>query len=155
MDSYFLLKSLHLVGVVMFLGNIIVTAWWKVAADRTKDPQIVAFAQRQVTLTDWIFTLGGVVLVLGGGVGTAAAGGLPLSTPWLAIGLALFVASGVIWIALLIPLQMRLARLARDFAAASTIPAAYWRLERLWMGFGILATVLPLANVPVMVFKPG
>ena len=28
-------------------------------ADRTRDPKIIAFAQRQVTLTDWVFTFGG------------------------------------------------------------------------------------------------
>jgi len=66
-NTYLWLKSLHLLGVVMFLGNIIVTGWWKFMADRTKNPVIIAFAQRQVTLTDWIFTAGGVILVLAGG----------------------------------------------------------------------------------------
>jgi hypothetical protein len=28
--------SLHLLGVVLFLGNIIVTALWKLLADRTQ-----------------------------------------------------------------------------------------------------------------------
>jgi hypothetical protein len=32
---------------VVFLGNIIVTAWWKMAADRTRDPPTIAYAQRQ------------------------------------------------------------------------------------------------------------
>ena len=48
-NSYLWLKVLHIVGVVLFLGNIIVTGWWKNMADRTKNPQIIAFAQRQVT----------------------------------------------------------------------------------------------------------
>ena len=90
MDSYLLLKTLHLVGVVIFLGNIIVTAWWKVMADRTRDPKIIAFAQRQVTLTDWVFTFGGVTLVAIGGYGNAALHGMPLpplmscTFPWTA-----------------------------------------------------------------------
>jgi uncharacterized membrane protein len=36
MDNYLLLKSLHVLGVVIFLGNIIVTAVWKALADRTE-----------------------------------------------------------------------------------------------------------------------
>ncbi|SHK37447.1 hypothetical protein SAMN05444000_1272 [Shimia gijangensis] len=33
-------------------------------ADRTLEPRVVAFAQRQVTLTDWLFTFGGVLITL-------------------------------------------------------------------------------------------
>lgn len=153
MDSYSLLKSLHIVGVVLFVGNIIVTGWWKVMADRTRDPRIVAFAQRQVTLTDWVFTLGGVCLVMLGGLGNALLHGMPLSTSWLLTGNILFLASGVVWLAVLVPLQIKLGRMARDFASADTIPDAYWRPARLWLWFGALATVLPLAVIPVMVFK--
>jgi uncharacterized membrane protein len=153
MDSYLFLKTIHLVGVVIFIGNIVVTAWWKVMADLTRDPKIVAFAQRQVTLTDWVFTFGGVVLVAVGGIGNAWLHGMPMTTLWLALGNALFAASGLIWIAVLIPLQTKLARLAREFATATAIPERYWRLERLWGLFGAVATALPLANVVVMVFK--
>lgn len=72
MDStYLILKSLHIVGAVIFLGNIIVTGWWKVMADRTGDPKIIAFAQRQVTFTDFVFTAGGAALTLATGVGNA------------------------------------------------------------------------------------
>jgi uncharacterized membrane protein len=155
MDSYLLLKTLHLVGVVIFLGNIIVTAWWKVMADRTRDPKIIAFAQRQVALTDWVFTFGGVTLVAIGGYGNAALHGMPLTVGWLAWGNALFIASGVIWIAVLIPVQIKLARIARTFADRGILPQAYWRLEMLWGVFGAIATILPLANIAIMVFKPG
>lgn len=70
-NTYLLLKSLHILGAVIFLGNIIVTGWWKVMADRTRNPVVIAFAQRQVTLTDFIFTGGGVVLILATGLGNA------------------------------------------------------------------------------------
>lgn len=152
MDSYLLLKTLHIVGVVLFIGNIIVTAWWKVMADRTRDPKIIAFAQRQVTLTDWVFTFGGIVLVAIGGYGNAALHGIPMTLAW---GNALFILSGVIWVAVLIPVQTKLARIARTFADGGTIPETYWRLEKLWGLFGGIATVLPLANIAIMVFKPG
>ena len=33
--SYDAFKVIHLLGVVLFLGNIIVTALWKMLADRT------------------------------------------------------------------------------------------------------------------------
>ncbi|NBX00290.1 MAG: DUF2269 family protein, partial [Methylophilaceae bacterium] len=57
--TYLLLKSLHILGIILLMGNIIVTAWWKFMADKTKDPSVIAFAQRQVTLTDFVFTAPG------------------------------------------------------------------------------------------------
>lgn len=153
MDSYPILKILHLVGAVMFVGNIVITGWWKAMADRTRDSRIVAFAQRQVTLTDWVFTFGGVVLVAIGGIGNAILLGVPLTAHWLQWGLALFFLSGILWVAVLIPLQIRLGRMARGFATADTIPKEYWQLARWWNAFGILATLLPLAVIPLMVYK--
>lgn len=47
-DVYSTLKNLHILGVILFLGNIIVTAWWKVMADSQSNSMVVAFAQRQV-----------------------------------------------------------------------------------------------------------
>jgi uncharacterized membrane protein len=123
-------------------------------ADHTRDSKIIAFAQRQVTTTDWMFTFGGVTLVAIGGYGNAALHGMPLTVTWLAWGNVLFLLSGVIWIAILIPVQIRLARITRMFAEAGSIPDHYWRLEALWVVFGVIATVLPVANIPIMVFKP-
>ena len=154
MQTYLALKSLHLLGVVLFVGNIVVTGWWKVMADRTRHPAIVAFAQRQVTMTDWLFTFGGSTLVVVGAYANVYLHDLPLDAPWLVWGQALFFLSGLLWVAILIPLQIRLARLARGFAGGGAIPAEYWRLNRVWLWVGILATVLPAANLYFMVFKP-
>jgi uncharacterized membrane protein len=155
MTSHLALKSLHLLGAVLFLGNIIVTAVWKVLADRTRNPAIVASAQRLVTLTDFAFTASGAALLLGTGLAMAPAfGGVP-GTPWLSAGMTLFSASGVIWAVVLIPVQVTQARLARGFAGGGEIPERYWKLSRIWIVFGLLATVLPLANLYIMVFKPG
>jgi uncharacterized membrane protein len=60
----------------------------------------------------------------------------------------------VIWIAILIPTQVVQARQARAFAAGGPIPETYWRHSRRWAIWGTIATLLPLANLYVMVFKP-
>jgi uncharacterized membrane protein len=156
MDStYLTLKSLHILGAVIFLGNIIVTGWWKVMADRTRNPAIIAFAQRQVTLTDYIFTSGGAALILATGLGNAMLHNMALlDTRWLSWGFWLFVISGIIWAVILIPLQIMQAKIARRFAGDGEIPQKYWTLGRLWVFFGTLATIIPLANLYWMVFKP-
>lgn len=154
MDSYPLLKTLHLAGAVMFLGNIVVSGWWKAMANRSRDPVVIAFAQGQVSLTDWVFTAGGATLLALGGYTAAALHGPAADTLWIAAGHWLFVASGLIWVAVLLPLQAAQARSARAFAAGGVIPPAYWRRERRWALFGSLATLLPCAGLYFMVFKP-
>src|SRR5215813_12030949 len=152
---YLVFKAIHLLGVVLFLGNIIITAVWKTLADQTREPRTIAYAQRLVTVTDWIFTLGGVVLILIGGYGMVAIAGLdPLGQAWLIWGQGLFIASAVIWVLFLIPTQIAQARIARSFKQGEPIPESYWRLGKRWAVWGTIATLLPLANLYFMVFKP-
>lgn len=151
---YDLFKFLHVVGVVVLLGNVTITAFWKAFSDLTRDPRIVAHAQRGVTVTDFIFTLLGIALVMIGGYGAAVIRQMPLFTSfWLVAGQVLFVVSGMMWLGILIPLQIRQARVARGFANGSEIPPAYWRDARIWLVWGIIATVPLVAAVFVMVMK--
>ncbi len=159
--SYETWKIIHLFGIMIFMGNIIITGWWKVMADRTRDPAIVAFAQRQVTVTDFLFTAGGGAILLTAAFGMVAQladGGSPLqviyATTWLNWGYWLFIASGVIWVVVLIPVQIVQAKMARAFADGGDIPDAYWRLGLVWGLFGLVAILLPLANIYWMVVKP-
>jgi uncharacterized membrane protein len=147
--------ALHILGVVLFLGNIIVTAVWKMMADQTENPPVVAYAQRMVTITDIAFTTTGVILIIVAGQVMAQDYGGVFSGPlWLTLGWSLFIASGVIWLAALIPIEVMQHRLARGFRDGGTIPDRYWRLGRLWAFFGVTATILPLINLYLMVFKP-
>ena len=43
--------------------------------------------------------------------------------------------------------------MANDFASGGQIPERFWRLNRWWIIWGIVATVLPLLNIYVMVQK--
>jgi uncharacterized membrane protein len=147
--------ALHILGVILFLGNIVVTAVWKTLADRTRSPHVVAFSQRLVTVTDIGFTATGVVLiVVSGHVMAEDYGGVFSGPTWLTVGWSLFLASGVIWVGALVPIEVMQARLARLFRDQATIPDRYWRLSALWSLFGTVATVLPLLNLYFMVFKP-
>jgi uncharacterized membrane protein len=73
---------------------------------------------------------------------------------WLNWGRSLFIASGIIWITVLIPTQIKQARMAREFANSLIIPDAYWKLSMRWNVFGTIAVVLPLINIYWMVYKP-
>lgn len=153
--NYFLLKFLHILGGTIFIGNIIVTAFWKVMADRTRDPNIVAFGQRLVNLTDFLFTsLGAFTLLITGLMMANTFSEDVWAIRWVAWGLGLFLVSGMIWALILFPVQVKQAWLSRSFSEDGQIPDHYWRLGRIWITFGVLAILLPLFNVYFMVFKP-
>jgi uncharacterized membrane protein len=152
MHSFF--KFLHVMGVVLLLGNAIVTAVWKGYADRTRAPLTVAYAQRLVILTDWLFTGGGIVLIVFGGYAMAQESRLPLlRTPWLAWGQGLFILSAIIWAVVLLPTQAAQSRMARGFKPDVEIPARYWQLGRRWLAWGVLATLPLLLAVYVMIAR--
>jgi uncharacterized membrane protein len=151
---YETLKTLHIIGTVLLIGNVTVTAFWKVMADRTGDAKAIAYAQYLVTVTDWMFTGAGIVLTIGGGYGAALVGGYDLfADPWLVWSQILFFASGALWLFLLVPLQIRQAKAARAFAEGGTIPESYRRDARAWLVWGIVATVPLIAALTLMVFK--
>lgn len=151
---YSILKFLHVAGVVLLIGNVTITAYWKVFSDRSNDTTIIANAQRAVIIADWLFTLPGIALILIGGYGMLLMTETsPLDSPWLVWGQVLFLASGVIWLGVLVPAQIRQSRAARTFEAGAAIPESYWRDGRRWLIWGIIATVPLVGAIYVMIAK--
>ena len=144
MTVYALFKFIHILGVVLLVGNVTVTSVWKLLADRTRCGSIVAYAQRMVSITDWTFTLAGIVCISLGGYVMAAGAGFSLTAPWLLWSQLLFLASGMVWLCILLPIQIAQSRQSRGLSAATHIPPSYLRLSRRWLLWGIAATI-PLA----------
>ncbi len=153
-ENFQLWKLVHFTGIIIFLGNITVTAVWKVLANATNEPKIIAYSQRLVTITDIIFTLGGVVLILGSGYVMAEKYGGVYGNGWLTTGFNLFSASALVWVVILIPVQVMQSRIANTFKDGGNIPRRYWTLSNIWLVAGIIATILPFSVLYFMVFKP-
>ena len=137
----------------MLMGNITVTAIWKYFADRTQDPVVVAFAQKLVTYTDWSMTLWGVVLLMGGGYFMAFYANWTLTQHWLLWSQALFVAAGVIWLGVLVPIQIKQSRLAAAFTRTD-VGDRYRAMSRRWLIWGLVSTVPLLVATWLMIVKP-
>jgi len=152
--NYETYKFFHILGVILLIGNVSVTSIWKVFADRTADPAVVSFAQRLVTHTDWTLTGGGILLTMLGGYGMVWEVQISLfKIPWLLWSQVLFAISGGIWLFLLIPIQIAQSRMAKRFAVSSPIQDEYRRYSRLWLQWGIAATVPLIAALYLMVIK--
>jgi uncharacterized membrane protein len=153
---YLTLKALHVIAVVMFLGNITTGLFWKEHADRTRDPRLIAHALAGIIASDRIFTVPGVLLITVAGLTTAIVGGIPLlRTGWVVWGIVMFALSGVAFMGWVAPLQKRMLKLMQT-GVESGAPdwAAYARLSRVWGLWGAVALLLPLAVLILMVLKP-
>lgn len=149
-----MLKTLHLLGVSLFLGNIIVSALWKVMADRSGSVPVARFGARLILLTDILFTgLGAILLTITGHLLAPAWGGVGRS--WIALSYGLFALSGLLWLAVLVPIQVRQARMLRHLAVDAALPPAYHKLTLWWSLVGTLATLAPLPALWLMSAKPG
>ena len=155
MTGYYTLLFVHYTGVILLVGNITVTAVWKVFANRTGDARIIAFGQRLVTGTDFGLTIPGIVLTMAGGYGAAILMGYPLFEDfWLIASQALFVLAGLIWLGILVPIQIKQARIARGFENGGEVPVEYRALSRRWITWGLISTVPMVAALWLMVAKP-
>ena len=143
--AYEIAKFLHITGVVMLMGNITVTAIWKYFADRTGNAEVLGFAQKLVTYTDWSMTVWGVLLLIVN---------WPLTLHWLLWSQILFVVAGLIWLLILVPIQIKQARLARAFAGLD-VGDEYRQLSRQWLIWGLISTVPLVMATWFMIAKPA
>ena len=150
---YLTLKSLHVLAVVLFLGNIITGMFWRFHAERSRDPKYIGLTFEGITRSDRVFTIPGVLLIIGSGIWGAIEGGLPLlRTGWILWSLVLFALSGLIFSVWLGPLQRQIAALAKGPGQFDW--ARYKGLVHRWDVWGALATLTPLAALALMVLKP-
>ena len=124
------------------------------AAGRTKDARLVAHAQHAVIVAGFLFTIPGIVLIIAGGYGMVYEAGLDaLKSGWLVWGQIFFLMAGVVWLGILVPAQIRQSRAARTFKPGEDSPECTARDGRLWLIWGIIATVPLVAATYVMIWK--
>ena len=150
-----ILLALHIVSAVVFMGNIITAAFWKVRADRSGSMETMANASRTLLLADIAFTGPGIAGLLATGIWMVSLTGWErLEEPWLGISLVLLALTAIIWGAGLLPLQFRMARLSRLQADNITSDPAYRRASKIWPMLGGIATLMPVVILFLMVLKP-
>lgn len=154
---YLIIKLLHVVSVIWFLGNIITGLFWHAQAARTRDPKLLAHVMGGIIRSDRLFTLPGVIGIIVSGIGAAQLGGYPmLGTGWILWAIILFSISGLAFMFRVAPLQRRLRGLAQTGAESGAFDfERYHRLAVHWELWGAIALLTPLAALALMVLKPG
>jgi uncharacterized membrane protein len=153
---YLALKALHVVSVVLFLGNIITGVFWKVHADRSGDLRVREQAILGLIRSDQFFTVPGVLLIIATGVAMALLAHLPmLRTFWIGWSLALFGVSGLAFATKVGPLQKKLHLNVSAGLAGTWNETEYHGLSKSWEIWGAVATAAPLIALFLMVMKPS
>ncbi len=144
------LKTIHVLSACLFLGNVIVSGTWAAMAERTRNHLIIQFSNRLVLITDVLFTLTGALGVIITGSMMAKAYGGSANHAWISWSYLLFGLSGLIWVLVLFPIQLKLRVLLRRH---DHITSEYLRLSRVWQISGAVATALPLPIIYLMFNK--
>lgn len=150
---YLVVKTAHILSAMLFLGAGLMTAWYKVRADRSHDPKVIAWYAREIVLADWMFTLPSGLTLPATGLWLATLLGQPLTSGWVALGLGCYALAGTLWVPAA-HLQIRMRRMAEAAAAAGTpLPDAFHRANRAWLVLGVPAFAVSLFAVWLMVAK--
>ncbi len=155
--TYTLLKTLHILSMVLLFGTGLGSAFYKWMADRSGNVAHIAVTSRHVVLADWLFTTPTVIFQPISGLWMVHLLGLSPATPWVAASLFLYFLAGACWLPV-VWLQIRMQKIAaRAFAKGAPLPETYWRMARCWFWLGVPAFISMVLIVALMVFKhmPG
>lgn len=153
--TYLLVKWLHILSSTVLFGTGLGSAYYLFFASRTRDPRVIAPVVRQVVIADWAFTTPTIILQPLTGFWLLHIAGFPLTSPWIAWSLALYLLAGAAWLPV-VWMQIRMRDMAVAAARSSDpLPPLYWKFLRAWVALGIVAFLALVIVFYLMVVKPA
>ena len=147
------LKTLHVLGAVLFLGAGMMTAYYKFRADRSGDLRVIAWTQREIVKADWRFTVPSAVTLPVTGVWLAHLLNYPLTSGIPLWGILGFTTAGALWLPA-VWLQIRMRNLADEaLERGEELPPAFHRANAIWLALGVPAFLVAMFTVWIMTSK--
>ncbi len=135
MDSYTLIKTLHILSATILFGTGLGTAFFFWSA-RNGDDAARLYAARTTVRADFLFTAPAVIVQPLTGAWLVSRSGYSWMESWLVWTYALYALAGLCWLPV-VWLQMRMAdMMAAKVAGGAFDAAAYERLRRTWFRLG-------------------
>ena len=150
MDSYSLVKLVHIISASMLLGTGIGTAFFMLRAHLSGNPEAMAVTTKNVVLADWIFTTPAIVVQATTGLWLTFKLAIPLGSVWFITVVSLFVLIGICWIPV-VWIQIRI----RNIIANGGKTSDYQKLMTTWVSLGIPAFISILILYFLMVTMVG
>lgn len=136
MNTYLLLKTLHILSSVLLVGTGLGSAFYMFFANRSGSVAAQAVVSRLVVRADWWFTTPCVFIQPITGIAMAYLAGWPLTTPWLALSLGLYALAGICWLPV-VWLQIRMAAMATQAHSQSqALPPLFRQYQLRWEALG-------------------
>ena len=153
--EYSYLKLIHLIAVMLFLGNIITGLFWMHIAVKTKDLKIINFTMKGIIKADRYFTIPGVIIITAGGFLAAIYGHFPiLKTGWILWSIIMFSISGLAFSFKLAPLQKKIYNLTLNTETSTDFDwSNFNKVFFEWDIWGFIALITPLAAFVMMTLK--
>lgn len=148
--SYQWHKLLHILGVVIFMGNMFVGPVWFSYAFYSKDAHVLKFAAKLLQQTDLYLTIPGVALTVLNGLCLSSVYGGSQSQPWLLHSIYLIL---TMWV-LSVPLVFLQEKLFLTIETEAQNEAKINRLLIRWSILGSLVMIPPSIIFYWMVVKP-
>ena len=153
MDSYLLLKLIHIISAVVVVGTGVGIAFFMLMAFRSKNLPAIYITAKHVILGDWIFTTPAILTLLVSGILLMNKLGYSISSPWFHWVMGLFILMGVCWIPVLF-IQYRLRDLSHTLLSSEELTGNFANLMKIWISLGIVAFAAVGTIFWLMVFKP-
>ncbi|MDO4693930.1 MAG: DUF2269 domain-containing protein [Eikenella sp.] len=155
MNTYLVVKTLHILSATLMVGTGFGTAFYLFFANRSGNVQAQAVVSRLVCRADWWFTTPAVIFQPLSGLWMIRHTGMDWSMSWIVWTLALYSLAGLCWLPVVV-LQLRMAKTAQAAAERGerTLPDAYWRDARRWELLGYPAFCAMVIVYFLMVLKP-
>lgn len=154
MNTYLIVKWLHILSSVLMVGTGFGSAFYMFFANRSGSVAAQAVVSRLVVRADWWFTTPAVIFQPLSGLWLVHQAGWSWSSPWLMLTLGLYALAGICWVPVVL-LQVDMAKMAQAAAAQQiALPAAYWQKAAMWERLGYPAFLAMLGVYFLMVYKP-
>lgn len=153
---YELMILLHILGVILFFGNLMIAFCLMIRIRKHTPIQVTAHSLNLVNMADkWLTTIS-VILILGSGVVAAIMTGIPIfGTGWILWSLVVFGLSGLIFVIRVLPLQVRMERTAVKILKQESITNDQLHMDiKRWKRWAGLASTAAFLAIVLMVFKP-
>jgi len=154
-NSYLILKAIHITSAAVLFGTGLGIAFFKWITDRSGNVTAIRVVSEKVVLADWLFTLPAIIVQVATGVALMKTLGYSLSQAWLAWSIVLFCLAGLCWVPV-VWLQIRMRDVARESEhAGASIGEGYRNYARLWFWLGVPAFTAVILVFWLMVAKPA
>ncbi len=155
METYFLLKLLHIIGATVLIGTGFGIAFFMLIANRTKNVAVIAGVSNIVVLADYVLTLPAVIIQPITGVILMIQRGWSITDGWLLLSIALYCLIGCLWLPVVF-IQKKMANMAaKAVERDESLSTSYKKLYRAWLYCGYPAFMSIILLLWLMIAKPA